>query len=427
MAGTYRLRARLPCSALRTAYRAARVLPDAETSLSDGSVVVEGDRIVWVGASGEGPAADETIDLGDAVLMPGLVNAHSHIDLCHLRGAVPFEGEFARWAERIMHGRKKPGMADAARRMVREALARGTTAFGDIVDRRSFPEIVEVFRETGARGRLFVEAIGFRPEAADEIFEAVWDLVEIFLEWANGATGVTPPAPYSDSPALREGGGAGADGHGRPLAVHLAETLEELAFLRHGIGPLRELLRRAGVDDPAYKPDGSAAAFLKRLEVTRAPLLLVHGNYLRPRDVPAGAFVVYCPTAHAFFNHPEHPVLELLEEGVRVALGSDSAASGATIDVLSETQHLARTRPDVQARAVFRMATEWGARGLLWDSGTLAPGKLADLAAFAPATGHEVLGRPDARCVLTAVGGRVVHRVDPASPLGETARLPTVA
>ncbi len=403
------------------------MLPDAETALSDGAVVVEGDRIVWVGAAGEGPAADETVDLGDAVLLPGLVNAHSHLDLTHLRGAVPYDGEFARWAERIMQGRKKPGMADAARKGVRGALARGTTAFGDIVDRRSFPEIVEVFRETGARGRLFVEAIGFRPEVADPVFEAVWDLVEMQALPGNVATGVSPHAPYSVSRALVDRVVAVADGHGRPLAVHLAETLEELAFLRHGIGPLRELLKRSGADDPSFQPDGSATAFLKRLEVTRAPLLLVHCNYLRPRDVPAGAFVVYCPTAHTFFKHPEHPVLEMLEEGVRVALGSDSAASGDTLDVLSETQHLARMRPDVQARAVFRMATEWGARALGFEAGALAPGRLADLAAFAPAGGHDILGRPDARCVLTAVGGRVVHRVDPMAPLGETARLPTVA
>jgi len=412
---------------VRTAYLAARVLPDAETSIPDGAVVVEDGRIVWVGASGEGPKADETIDLGDSVLMPGLVNAHSHLDLTHLRGSVPFEGEFARWAERVMEGRKKPGMADAARKGIKEALARGTTTFGDIVVPGTFAEVVEVFREAGARGRLFVEVIGFRPEAANEAFERVWDLVEMRALPSNVATGVSPHAPYSVSPTLLERVVAVADGHGRPLAVHLAETLEELAFLRHGIGPLRELLKRVGADDPSYKADGSVAAFLKRLELSHAPLLLVHGNYLRPRDVPAGAFVVYCPTAHAFFGHPEHPVLELLEEGVRVALGSDSAASGHTVDLLSETQYLARMRPDVSPRAIFRMATEWGARGLGFDAGLLAPGKLADLAAFSPAQGHEILGQADARCVLTVVGGRVLHRVDPAAPLGETARLPTVA
>lgn len=412
---------------MRTLFRASRVLPDAETDLRDGAVVVEGERIVWVGASGACPPADETIDLGAAVLVPGLVNAHSHLDLTHLRGAVPFEGEFAKWAERIMHGRKKPGAAEAARKGVREALARGTTTFGDIVDPRNFHEIVGAFRETGARGRLFVEAIGFRPEKADQVFEAVWDLVEMQALPRDVVTGVSPHAPYSVSRPLLERAVAVADGHGRPLAVHLAETLEELAFLRHGIGPLRELLKRVGADDPSFTPDGSAAAFLKRIEMRGAPLLIVHGNYLRPRDVPMGAFVVYCPTAHAFFRHPEHPVLEMLEEGVRVALGSDSAASGESVDVLSETQHLGRMRPDLQPRAVFRMATEWGARGLGFDGGTLAPGRLADLAAFTPAAGPEILGRPDARCVLAAVGGRVVHRVDPTAPLGETARLPTVA
>lgn len=412
---------------MRTAYLAARVLPDADTLIRDGAVVVEGERIAWVGASGEAPIADERIDLGDATLMPGLVNAHSHLDLTHLRGSVPFEGEFAKWAERIMHGRKKPGMAEAARNGIREALARGTTTFGDIVDPRGFAEIVEVFRETGARGCLFVEAIGFRPEAADEIFDAVWDLVEMRALPETVSTGVSPHAPYSVSRPLLERAVAVADGHGRPLAVHLAETLEELAFLRHAIGPLRELLKRVGADDPSYVPDGSAGAFLKRLDLTRAPLLLVHGNYLRPREVPAGAFVVYCPTAHAFFGHPEHPVVELLEEGVRVALGSDSAASGATVDLLSETEHLARARPDVSGKAVFRMATEWGARALGFDAGVLRAGALADLAAFAGASGHEILGRADARCVLTVVHGRVLHRVDPTAPLGETAKLPTVA
>jgi len=412
---------------VRTAFKAARVLPDADSEIRDGAVVVEGDRIVWVGAAGEGPPVDETIDLGAAVLVPGLVNAHSHLDLTHLRGAVPFEGEFARWAERIMHGRKKPGAGEAARKGVREAVARGTTTFGDIVDPRNFHEIVGTFRETGARGRLFVEAIGFRPEAADRVFEAVWDLVEMQALPANVVTGVSPHAPYSVSRPLLDRVVAVADGHGRPLAVHLAETLEELAFLRHGIGPLRELLKRAGADDPSYVPDGSAAGFLKRIELRRASLLLVHGNYLRPRDVPMGAFVVYCPTAHAFFGHPEHPVLEMLEEGVRVALGSDSAASGESVDVLSETQHLARMRPDLQPRAVFRMATEWGARGLGFDAGTLAAGRLADIVAFTPVAGHEILGHPDARCVLSAVGGRVLYRIDPMAPLGETARLPTVA
>ena len=143
--------------------------------------------------------------------------------------------------------------------------------------------------------------------------------------------------------------------------------------------------------------------------MTQAPLLLVHGNYLRPREVPGGAFIVYCPTAHQFFRHPEHPVLEFLQEGVRVALGSDSAASGDTIDLLSETQFLARARMDLDAKMVFRMATEWGARALDLDSGSIHVGKLADLAAFTPDRGYRTLGDEETRCVLTMVGGEILH------------------
>ena len=88
------------------------------------------------------------------------------------------------------------------------------------------------------------------------------------------------------------------------------------------------------------------------------------------------------------------------------------SVSGDTLDVLTETQHLARKRPDLQDRAVFRMATEWGARALGIDAGTIEVGRFADLAAFTPGAGHQILGRDDARCVLAMVGGRVLFRAE---------------
>jgi 5-methylthioadenosine/S-adenosylhomocysteine deaminase len=398
---------------VRTKYVAPRVLPDADTEIAHGAVVVEQERIAWVGPAADAPEADTVVELPDAVLTPGLVNAHSHLDLTHLRGEVPYRGEFAAWLIDVTEGRDRPGRRAAAVWGIKEALGRGTTSFGDVVPPDSFDDMVGAFGETGARARLFVEAIGFKPEVADGVFEKVWDLVEMRSLPETVATGLSPHSAYTVSRPLLARAVAMADGHGRPLAVHFAETLEELAFLRHGIGPLRELLKRFDADDPECRPYETAPAFLVQLQVPHAPLLLVHCNYLRPRDVPAGAFVVYCPTAHHFFGHPEHPVLELLEEGVRVVLGSDSAASGETVDALSETQHLAWARSDLMPRAIFRMATEWGARALDLDAGTLQVGRLADLAAFTPALDHEILGHQEARCVLTAVGGRILWRAAP--------------
>jgi cytosine/adenosine deaminase-related metal-dependent hydrolase len=393
---------------LRYRIDAATVLADAATEFAPGTVVWEADRIAWVGPTAAAPEADERIELPDAVLMPGLVNAHVHTDLSHLRGGVPFEGEFAAWLKAIAAGRAEGG--GAGEQAIRQAMARGTTSFGDIVTSRTFDETVAAFAETGARGRLFVEAIGFQPGKADEVFERVWELMEMRALPDRVATGVSPHAPYSVSRDLLDRLVSVAEGHGRPLAIHIAESLEELAFLRHGIGPLRELLKEFGVDDPDFEAEGTLARFLERLTLTTAPLLLVHGNYLRPRQVPGGAFVVYCPTAHQFFGHPEHPVLEFLQEGVRVALGSDSAASGDSIDLLSETQFLARARLDLEAKAVFRMATEWGARALDLDVGALQVCKLADLAAFTPNRGYATLGDDEAECVLTVVGGDILHR-----------------
>jgi len=410
---------------LRTRIAAARVLPDPETVLEDAAVVVDDadGRIAWVGPVAEAPPADATIDLGDAVLAPGLVNAHSHLDLTHLKG-LKRQGDFTTWLKAVKGGRGGQGMEAAARWGIREALARGTTAFGDVCAPASFGAMVAAFEETGVRARLFVEALGFRPAVADRVWEEVWDLVEMHDLPPTVQTGVSPHSPYAVSRALLDRAVAMADGHGRPLAIHFAETLEELAFLRHGIGPLREMLKEFGADDPAHEPWGSTDAFLEHLVLRRAPLVLVHGNYLRPSHVPRGAFVAYCPTAHAYFGHPEHPVLELLEEGVRVVLGSDSAASGDTVDVLSETQHLGRRRPDVPAKAVFRMATDWGARALGLDAGTLEPGRLADLAAFTPAGGHDALARPDTRCILTMVGGRLLHREEEEGVRGRDGAAP---
>jgi cytosine/adenosine deaminase-related metal-dependent hydrolase len=395
---------------------APRVLVDAETEILDGSVIVKGDRIAWVGPTAEAPEVDETIVFEDGVLMPGLVNAHVHLDLSHLKGKVPYEGEFAAWIQGVARGRRLDEAGTGITAALRESLVRGTTAFGDVVTTRHFDQVVEAFAETGARGRLFIEAIGFRPDAADEVFDRVWEHMEMRAVPDNVQTGVSPHAPYTVSRPLLNRLISVAEGHERPVAIHVGESLEELAFLRHGIGPFREMLRNYEMDDPDFVPEGSIDGFLKHLAMSNAPLLIVHANYMRPRTVPGGAFVVYCPTAHAFFSHPEHPVMELLQEGVRVALGSDSAASGETVDLLTETQYLARERTDLPAKTVFRMATEWGARALALDTGSLHVGKYADLAAFTPDLGYGTLGAPDAECLFTMVGGNVVHGPPANSP-----------
>jgi len=399
---------------LETLYLADKVLPDAGREFAPGAVLVRDDRIAWVGPAKEAPLAARRVKLEKAVLVPGLVNAHSHLDLSAARDRVPFTGDFAAWLEAVVALRGEKGIEAAARAAIREALSRGTTTFGDIVAMDNFDAMLAAFAETGVRARLFVEFVGFSPQAAEPTWERVQELVERRPLPPLVATGLGPHAPYSVSRELFSRALAHADAHDRLLAVHAAESMEELAFLRHGIGPLHELLERLGADDPDHEPYGGPREFVETLRLEHAPLLLVHANFLRPKDVPGGAGVVYCPTAHRFFRHPEHPVLEFLQEGVRVALGSDSAASGKTVDLLTETQSLAQARPDLESRAVFRMATEWGGRALGLECGKLEPGAPADLAAFTPPLGHEILGSPDARCLLAVVAGEVLHDAGPS-------------
>ncbi|MDH3592849.1 MAG: amidohydrolase family protein, partial [Planctomycetota bacterium] len=220
--------------------RADRVLPDTETEFAPGAVVVAGAHIAWVGPAADAPDADETVDLGAATLTPGLVNAHVHLDLSHLRGRLPYRGDFAQWIDGVRGARAEAGVAAAAAQLLDDAVKRGTTTFGDIVAPESFDAMVSVWAAAGVRARLFVEALGFRPEVADHVFAEVWELVEMRELPETLRTGISPHAPYSVSRELLAQLVAVADGHGRPLAIHVGETLEELAFIRHGIGPLRE-------------------------------------------------------------------------------------------------------------------------------------------------------------------------------------------
>jgi cytosine/adenosine deaminase-related metal-dependent hydrolase len=349
------------------------VFPVASPPLERGCVTIAGDRIAAVVPPGDRSA---DVDLGDVAVLPGLVNAHTHLDLTGMRGLAPPTPDFTGWLRQVIAHRRSrsPEQVQAdIRAGLAESLRFGTTLVGDISgDGGSW----DVLAWAPLWSVVFRELLGLPPDRADRAWAAADHWLASHPPWQTCRPGLSPHAPYSTRRTLL----ARAALAGVPTAVHVAESAaeQELLVLRHG--PFVPFLRDLGIWDPG----GLAADVGSVVRVFNGlvPALFVHANYLPP-DVrlPANGNVVYCPRTHAAFGHPPHPFRGFLPRGVRVALGTDSLASNPDLSVLAEARFLHERHPDVPSGAVLRMMTLAGAEALGWqdETGSLEPGKSADL------------------------------------------------
>lgn len=367
--------------------RADWVLPIAAPPIRDGAVVVVSGRIHWVGeaASRERPRGSER-DLGAGVLLPGPVNAHTHLELSALAGRVPAGVGFTRWVEAVVEARagvSRDQARTATAAAVRALDAGGTAAVGDVSNALDHLDLLE-----GAdfESVVFFEQIGWDPARAEEILARADErLRDVTSERAS--VRLAAHAPHSVSAALMRGLVA----RGGPFALHLAESPDESRFLRDGDGPWREFLERR-VGQVAFAPPGSSpVAYVARLGALRPGLVAAHCAEVDAADVErlasTGVSVVACPRSNRTIGVGIPPVPTLLGAGVNVALGTDSLASAPSLDVLDDAVALAREFPELPADAIVRLMTAGGARALgLHDIGTLEPGRRAALA-YAPAPG----------------------------------------
>lgn len=357
--------------------RAPFLVIDADRVVADGAVAVAGDRVAAAGPARRlarrfGVAGE---DLGDVVLTPGLVNAHTHLELSALRGRLRPTADFAGWVRDQLAALERWSRADFVRSYrlgVRLALAAGTTAVGDVCRRRF---LARAALRNPFRTVHYVEAI--EPDADRAWgagFEASGVATDALLHLMQTGRrtlcefGFSPHAPYTVSAPLYREIVRRARALAEPVQTHLSETQAEVELLRDGAGPLADLLAKARRPFPFAKPPGrTPVAYLDRLGVLRPPLVAVHCNYLTRRDVETlsrrRVAVVFCPRSHAFFRHPPHPVRALLRAGVPVALGTDSLASALDLDVRAEMRAVVRSY-GLSPRAAWRMATANGARAI---------------------------------------------------------------
>lgn len=394
----------------KLALRARVVFPVAAPPIEDGSVLVENGRITRVGR--QVPAGWPVEDLGDALLVPGLVNAHCHLEFSSLGRRIGRKGiPLPEWIRRIIE--KRPtgkATAKAIDAGLQESLRCGVTTLAEIcrTETDAYRAAVE-----GPRLTLFQESIGFSQARAGSAVAAVEARLAELDGLANSMgrdrlrLGVSPHAPYTASPSLIRELVSTALGRSACVSLHLAESKEELELLNDGKGPFQVLLEERGMWDQWVIARGSSPQDYLRM-LTRSPAaLVVHGNYLDHPSLAmmarhAGAMsLVYCPRSHIFFEHKTYPLPQALELGVRVCLGTDSRASNPDLSILSEMRVAHRLFPQVNPEAILRMGTLSGAEALRWDEvGAIKPGAWADMVALRLPTGAEGLPAELLRSVL---------------------------
>lgn len=374
--------------------KAAWVVPVCSAPIRDGYVRVREDRIVACGACGALEAGDEEIvDLGGAILTPGLVNPHTHLELTCYAGRLE-AGSFWRWLAGLVALRREAGAAEREGQAVVDgawaSLRGGVTCVGDI-SRRNIAW--RALKAISIRKVCFVELLSIAddpPRNVEELGAAVAEVEEDGLL----TVGISPHAPYTVPAEQIRGALELAAAMERPWCIHWCETREERSFLSGRADALpaffSERMERVGVRATGE----SASVLLANCSGGCRPGALAHVNYVDDADIALLAdgrhTVVYCPRTHAFFGHSEHPLRRLRDGGVTVAIGTDSAASSGNVSMLEEMRFLARLGLGLSDADIFRMATLDAARALGMQSeiGTLEAGKQADLAAFRAAGGQ---------------------------------------
>ena len=376
-------------------YHAAWVVPIEGEPIRDGWVTVDRGRIVALGRRAASDATDG-VELGDVALMPGLVNAHTHLELSYLRDQITPSSSFTAWVRQILHARSqrmKQSMRDpvilaAIDAAIDESLRCGTAVVGEITNglHPTFEKLVQ----SPLAGVVFWELLGFNIEGDfDKLTDEAVSELALLPATDRLRLSLAAHAPYSVAPlffqAIKK---AVARMPFVPCSVHLAEGAEEVELLTTGGGPWKALMQDIGAWNHAWTAPGvGPVKYLDEMAFLDNRLLVVHGVQMSKEDLEMlrerGCTLVTCPRSNGYTGAGVPPINEFFESGVRIAIGTDSLASTPDLNVFAEVATLHALAPSVPAASLLESATIQGARALGFDAdyGTIEPGKLARLLA----------------------------------------------
>jgi 5-methylthioadenosine/S-adenosylhomocysteine deaminase len=385
------------------------VLPISSPPIHDGAVLVRDEMIAAVGTLERLSAkfADEPHEhFSECMITPGLVNAHTHLTLSALAGVVP-PLPFAQWLPRLVAALRPWEIADHEASGIvgaEESLACGVTVVGDIA--YGAAEVTSA-SAAGLGGVYYWELLGIPAEEVAATLEGLRFPRDPAAYGPRVVCGLSPHSPYTSGPTLLRAVDDLAQELGVPSAIHLSESLAELALLRDGSGPLAGTAARTAI---GFTPPGTTpveyVSALGALEGTTA----VHLCHVTPHEIELLALhvrgAVTCPRSNRYLHNPPPSIAPLLAAGIPVGVGTDSSASNDDLDLMSELRVLRSAEKTLSAATLLHMATAGGARAIGVDDryGTLEPGRFADLVV------HHVASTDDPEEALVERGGRANTR-----------------
>jgi aminodeoxyfutalosine deaminase len=372
--------------------RSRVIIPLDGPPIADGAVAIDGNKIVAIGSASEltRDAKDRVVDLGEVALLPGLINAHCHLDYTILRRAIDPPKSFSAWVQRINAIKRSLGPDDYLRSIARGfdgCIKWGTTTVCTI---ESFPELMPHMPTPPIRTWWFYEMIDVRHRITTD--DVVAGALTFFQNRSGTLSnfGLSPHAPFTASIELYRLSNDCAQAFAMPLTTHVAESREEREMFGEARGALYAFL--AGIGRP-MQDCGSVSPFghLWNAGAINSQWILTHMNELAEEDFsllesiprPGRPTIVHCPSSHRYFNHTRFKWDRLQQMGVNLCVGTDSLASSDSLSLLRELRLLKTYEPQLTSEELLRCVTRRPARALWREGmlGVLKPGALADLIA----------------------------------------------
>lgn len=347
--------------------------------LKDHAILVEGEQIRAIGPQKDFTLSDKKcVELPNTVLSPGFVNAHCHLELSRLPGPLPYPGSFVRWIEALSALKLQMSAEDTQRSIrsgIEELLHTGTTT---VLDHLSITTSPKFLLESVLEGIIYIEVMGVEEKRAQYFLE---EALKIRNQWPAEVI-ITPHAPYSLLPEIFS---KIATNHQQktPLSIHISESAEEYLLFKERTGPLADFLETKGKIPPTKEE--TPLAYLHRQNLLPQKTLAVHANYLEDEDIAIlkekEMSVIHCPSSHAYFEHDRFPLGLLQDEGINIALGTDSKASGSSLSMLEQMRLALDQYSELTPEQVLKMATLCGAKAIGRENkiGSLKEKKLANI------------------------------------------------
>lgn len=426
------------------------VLPIAKKPIEDGAVLINKDKIEAVGKAGtliaENPGV-KTINFGQAVLMPGFVDLHTHLEFSVFRGVCD-DLDFSQW--KIQLTKKSRLLSDddwriSARLGALEAIQSGITTIADI---SATGASLEAALKAGLRGRIYYEISGMNHQKSGEIINKSRQVVDRWMEKTAGSNleiGLSPHAPYTVCPPLFDAVGRWARKDNLSVCTHLAGSKDEYDFVKYGssilAGRYRDLMNW---QDLLWQPTGvSPVKYLEQWDIFECDIMAVHCVHVDASDLAIlekyDVAVVHCPKCNTKLGMGIAPLSEFRHRRLRLGLGTDSPASSNTMDIFDEMRIALLLQRGVTGSAnespaaeFVKMATIGGARALGMEKkiGTLEPEKQADIIAVdLTHSHHSLVIDPYSALVYTAnqedvvlnmVAGKIIYRDQKFKTLDES-------